>query len=249
MSCSGGSRAASSCSFGTRTSTSSRSSASSRPAGAGLSTVDRAVPASGSERGDDGVAGDLELGEHDTRAGERGPRDVGVGARHDDDRVLAALVDGDDGATGRVGDSSDERRIGAGLDHGSEQPATGIVVADGGDERRAGAGAGGGDGLVQALAAGVLGVGGAEHRLAGPGEPRGRGDEVEVGAADDADVERLGGGAHWCTLTSCDEPLGERAPVQPKTVVADARVTSQPPARRARRQTARARTPMGAIRR
>jgi hypothetical protein len=57
------------------------------------------------------------------------------------------------------------------------------------DEGGAGAGASGGDHLVEAFAAGVLGIRVTEDGLAGRGRASSRRDQIEVGAADNADVE------------------------------------------------------------
>ena len=127
------------------------------------------------------------------------------------------VVDGDHGPARRSIAGLDDRRDAGGGQLVEEEPP-GVITAEGTDEGGGGAGAGGSNRLVEALAAGVLGVVGAEHRLARRREARRRGDEIEVGAADDADVVRR------------------------RSLVGDQ-------LRRTTGQTARARTPIGAIRR
>ncbi|GAA4116129.1 hypothetical protein GCM10022284_69180 [Streptomyces hundungensis] len=67
-----------------------------------------------------------------------------------------------------------------------------VVVADLGEQRRPGAEAGRGDRLVGALAAGVDGEVGAEHRLPGLGPALDPDDEVRVGGSDDQQVVFVG---------------------------------------------------------
>ena len=69
------------------------------------------------------------------------------------------------------------------------QPRRRGVGAERSEERGGGAGPGGGDRLVEALAPGVFGIRVTEDGLARRGCAGCRGDQIEVGAADDADVE------------------------------------------------------------
>jgi hypothetical protein len=140
--------------------------------------------------GDD-VDRDLQLGQHDAGRRQGGGQQRGVGARHDDDRVLPGGIDGDQRSARRRPD--DPLHGGPvdplGVDDGREVDS-GVVIAERGDERASAAGAPRGDGLVEALAARILVVLGTEDRLAGRRMAQGGDDEVEVAAADDANVER-----------------------------------------------------------
>lgn len=69
-----------------------------------------------------------------------------------------------------------------------EESVAGCVGTDGGDESGGGACPCGGNGLVEALAAGVFCVGIAENRLAWRRMPLDAGHEVEIGAPDDEDL-------------------------------------------------------------
>ena len=139
--------------------------------------------------------GDLELDQEDVRWWEGRHPDVEVGAGHGDDRVLPVLVDGDHRAAGRTLRRPDPCGVDAGGDEHGAQRVGGVVGAEGTEERCRGAGAGGGNRLVEALAAGVLGVVRTEHGLARRRKARGARDEVEVGAADDA--HSPAGGGTW----------------------------------------------------
>ena len=72
------------------------------------------------------------------------------------------------------------------------QPLAGIVVANRGDQGNRRAGPCGRDRLVESLATRVLREVRTEHGLAGTRQSRRDGDEIEIGAADDDDVERHG---------------------------------------------------------
>ncbi len=149
----------------------------------------RAGAASQGQAVGDGRQRDLELQEQHRRAREVVDGQRAVGAGDHDDRVLARRVDRDQRSTGRTGLPRGGAGVHAGGGELGEEALTGLVVAHGADERRAGTGSSRRDGLVQPLAPGVLGVRRPEHRLAGARQDAGGGDQIEVGAPDDADVE------------------------------------------------------------
>ena len=162
-----------------------------RAAGAGLSTVSApaARPARAARRAPSAWAPPAGRARRRTAATPRPWRTHWP--RDDDDRVLPGVGDPDQRPTRRrfarrtppasmpspASTSSSRRRRRRGRWHRRTPPAP--------SARR-------GHRLVEALAAGVLGVARADHRLAGPGQAWRAGDEVEVGAADDAHVERVG---------------------------------------------------------
>ena len=75
------------------------------------------------------------------------------------------------------------------VENNRAKPIAGGIVADGAVERRGHASTGGSNGLVEALASRKLGVGVAEQRLAGVWMAFDGDDEVEVGGAEDGDIE------------------------------------------------------------
>jgi hypothetical protein len=114
---------------------------------------------------------------------ERGVRPTGDG-----DRVLARLIDHDQGdARGLVRKRQQPGDIDPlGLERGARRRPE-RVVADGPDEHRLGTEPGGRDGLVAALAALVLGEPAADDGLARPRQVLRRDDKVHVDGADDDD--------------------------------------------------------------
>ncbi len=171
-------------------SVSSSSSSGSSAAGAGLSTVVAPDSLRQTERLDDGVERDLELGEHHPCRRDRVDDDRAVGAGDDDDRVLAVVTDRDQRPAARetVDDADPGVVDPVVLQHVTQQRRR-VIGAERSQEGGGGAGPGGGDRLVEALAPSVFGIRVTEDGLAGRGCAGGRGDQIEVGAADDADVE------------------------------------------------------------
>ena len=172
-------------------SVSASSSSGNSAAGAGLSTVvapDRLASRNASMTASSGISSWAST----TRAGGiESTDDRAVGAGHDDDRVLAVVADRDQRPAGReTVDDADPGVVDpvvARAPAAAAPPASSVPSAP--TKRGRGAGAGGGDRLVEALAPGVFGVRATEHGLAGRRRAGGGGDEIEVGAADHADVE------------------------------------------------------------
>ena len=143
---------------------------------------------------------DLVTDEHDVRRLELEPLERGphldrterrVRAAGDRDRVLARLVDDDQGnAGGFVGEGQEPREIDPLLLERRPCRPPERVVTDRPDEEGPCPEPGGGHRLVAALAAVMLREPAADDGLALPGKPLGRDDEVLVDRADDDDPTR-----------------------------------------------------------
>src|SRR5690606_532319 len=171
--------------------------------------------AGGAGGGGDGFHRQLQLeqerlgGGDDGAFGFGGAGDGAVRAGDDDDRVAALVVDHDVGEAARAGDPAEEGHVDAGVREGVAHLGAEGVLADRAEERHFGARAGGGDGLVGALAAGHGAEVAAGHGLAQFGGLGDVGDQVHVGAAEDGD--------HWC-INSCVRRASSPSPMPSKPV-------------------------------
>lgn len=110
-----------------------------------------------------------------------------VGSGCDDDLVGTLGVDGyEGGPRGRL-HTCDTAEVDTGLRKQRERRLGETVAADRTDQRDPHAGTACGQRLVRALAAGMNFVSGADHCLAGRGQPRHRCDQIDIDRAEDDD--------------------------------------------------------------